>query len=152
MIRALAWVWLGIAIGISFIATPVKFTAETVNREQALDVGRVTFRALSWTEWILSVMIVGLVWLAFRHRQGLSERTLIGVAVVLAMVIIQSVWLIPELTDRINSIIAGNEPPSSPLHAIYAVTEGVKVIALALVGYWVALPTPSSVREPEPVG
>jgi len=47
MVRPLAWVWMGIVIGVSFLATPVKFTADSLTRPVALDVGRATFHALA---------------------------------------------------------------------------------------------------------
>ena len=45
-----AWVcftWLGMTVGVSMIATPVRFTADSITRAVALDVGRVVFAALN---------------------------------------------------------------------------------------------------------
>src|SRR5690606_35153067 len=47
---ALAFVtllWLGLLLGVSFLATPVKFAAPTLTLAVALDVGRVTFGLFS---------------------------------------------------------------------------------------------------------
>ncbi len=57
-----AWVcflWTGITIGVSMIATPVRFTAETITRPIALDVGRVVFAALNKAE--LAALVVLLI-------------------------------------------------------------------------------------------
>ena len=58
MIRPLALVWMGIVIGVSFLATPVKFTADSLTRPVALDVGRATFHALAYLEWVLAALLV----------------------------------------------------------------------------------------------
>lgn len=51
--------WVGILIGISFIATPVKFQATSLKRPVALDIGRATFRFFSRIEWLLAAVLFG---------------------------------------------------------------------------------------------
>jgi hypothetical protein len=85
MIRPLAWVWMGIVIGVSFLATPIKFTADSLTRPVALDVGRATFNALGYLELALTVTLAALIWRTttlapphvlrnHRSRQGRSTR------------------------------------------------------------------------------
>lgn len=136
MIKPLAWVWMGVVIGVSFLATPVKFTADTITRPVALDVGRVTFQALGYLEWALTLALVLLVWREFASGRRPSNRALVAVGVVALAVVLQAVWLVPALSDRVASIIAGVEPPPSQLHNIYGVTEVAKVAALGLLGLW----------------
>lgn len=50
-IAALLFVWAGVLLGISFVATPAKFLAPSLPMVQALDVGRWTFHVLAWIEW-----------------------------------------------------------------------------------------------------
>ena len=50
MIRFIAYVWLGLVLGVSFLATPVKFRAKSLTRPVALDVGRTTFHAFGKLE------------------------------------------------------------------------------------------------------
>ena len=55
-------IWLGLLVGVSFIATPVKFAAPTLELGPALDVGRVTFALFSKIEWgvagILALVVI----------------------------------------------------------------------------------------------
>jgi hypothetical protein len=138
MIRPLAWVWMGIVIGVSFLATPIKFTADSLTRPVALDVGRATFNALGYLEWALTVTLAALIWRAMATRQRPSDRTLSAAALIAAVVVLQAVWLVPALDERVASIIAGTEPPPSHLHTFYGVAEVAKVAALGLLGAWVA--------------
>lgn len=56
MIRLIAYVWLGLVLGVSFLATPIKFRAESLTLPVALDVGSTTFHAFGRLEWLLSII------------------------------------------------------------------------------------------------
>lgn len=128
-----AWVcflWVGITVGVSMLATPVRFTAPTITRPVALDVGRVVFAALNKTELAALVVLLVIVRVA-----GLARRWW-GVCAFLAVIVLaQGVWLIPELAARTDIIIAGGEPASSNAHAIYAALELTKIALLLFVGF-----------------
>ena len=132
MIRPLALVWMGIVIGVSFLATPVKFTADSLTRPVALDVGRATFHALAYLEWVLAALLAVLIWRTATHQQSIGRRALTAAAVVAVAVVVQSAWLQPELDERVTAIIAGIEPPPSHLHTVYGIVEVTKVAALGL--------------------
>lgn len=136
MIRPLALVWMGIVIGVSFLATPVKFTADSLTRPVALDVGRATFHALAYLEWVLAALLAVLIWRTATHQQSIGRRALTAAAVVAVAVVVQSAWLQPELDERVTSIIAGIEPPPSHLHTVYGIVEVAKVAALGLLAAW----------------
>jgi hypothetical protein len=140
MIRPLAWTWMGIVIGVSFLATPVKFTADTLTQPVALEVGRATFHALAYLEWTLIVVLAALLWHTSTNGDRLPRRALTAAGVIVTVVAAQATWLLPALDERVASIIAGIEPPSSHLHTFYGVLEVAKVAALALLG---ATATPS---------
>lgn len=56
-----AWIcflWAGMTIGVTMIATPVRFTAESITRPVALDVGRVVFAALNKAELAALVILL----------------------------------------------------------------------------------------------
>src|SRR5690606_30735313 len=46
----LAVLWTGLLLGVSFLATPVKFLAPSLSLPVALDVGRQTFMVFNWVE------------------------------------------------------------------------------------------------------
>ncbi len=126
----LAFVWFGVTAGISLLETPVKFTAPTITRPVALDVGRVVFAALNRVELGLLILLLVLVRLSGRTRQ------LIVPCAALALILIaQSLWLLPELSARAQSIIGGVEPGASIAHGAYSVLELTKLGLLLYVGF-----------------
>jgi hypothetical protein len=129
-----AWVcflWVGMTIGISMIATPVRFTAQTITRPIALDVGRVVFAALNKAELLALVVLLIVV-----RISGRATRYW-GFCGALALILIaQSVWLIPELSERTQMIINGSEPPKSYAHAIYSSLELAKIALLLWLGFY----------------
>ncbi len=128
-----AWVcftWLGLTAGVSLLATPVRFSAESITRPVALDVGRVVFAALNKAELAALVLLLIVV------RVSGRSRTLWAWCGLLALIVVaQGAWLIPELVARTDVILAGGEPPPSHAHAIYSTLELTKLAVLAFVGF-----------------
>ena len=127
-----AWVcftWLGMTIGVSLIATPMRFAAESITRPVALDVGRVVFAAFNKAELLALVLLLVVVRVSDRTRDLWAWCS----ALVLILVA-QGAWLIPELAARTDIILAGAEPPPSHAHAIYSTLELAKMAILLFVG------------------
>jgi hypothetical protein len=122
-------------LGVSFLATPIKFRAESLTLPVALDVGRTTFHAFGKAEWVLSLVLVAL---AVRSRTELQPVDWFLIALVLIIVVGQALWLIPRLDLRVAAIIAGETPPPSHLHTVYAGAEFAKAMVLLLIGSWTA--------------
>jgi hypothetical protein len=127
-----AWVcfiWVGMTVGISMIATPVRFTAMSITRPVALDVGRVVFAALNKAEFLALVLLLVIV-----RTSGRSRELWSWCSVLILIVLAQGAWLIPELAARTDIILAGGEPPPSYSHAIYSTLELVKIGLLLFLG------------------
>lgn len=117
--------------GVSFLATPAKFLAPSLDLPVALEIGSHTFRVFQWFEFGFSLLLLLLALLVRR------PWILIAVAVVLfALVELQMLWLLPALHARTLMIIAGETPPPSQMHTLYAVIEAVKFLGLLGVGSW----------------
>lgn len=128
-----AWVcflWVGLTVGVSMIATPVRFTATTITRPVALDVGRVVFAALNKAELAALVLLLIVVRLS-----GAAGRWWAMCSALALIVLAQGIWLIPELASRTDVIIAGGEPPPSYAHAIYSTLELLKIGLLMTFGF-----------------
>lgn len=128
-----AWVcflWVGITVGISIIATPVRFTAPSITRTIALDVGRVVFAALNKVELAALILLLIVV-----RAAGLTGRWWAICAILALIVLAQGAWLIPELAARTDVIMAGGEPPPSYAHAIYSSLELIKIGLLLFLGF-----------------
>ncbi len=125
--RALALVWAGMVLGVSFLATPAKFLAPSLPLPVALDVGRHTFRTFGRIEAALAALL-GL------RAAAAARRRLLALAPGLA-VLAQAVWLRPRLDARTRHVITGGEsPPPSDLHLAYVVCEATKLAALLTLG------------------
>jgi len=132
MTKAASVFWAGLLVGVSFLATPVKFQAESLSLPVALDVGRATFHLMSKVEIGLTGVVLVLVGLALSRGQG--NRLIVACAVTIALIVIaQAVWLLPELDTRVAARIDGRELESSPLHLIYIVMEIVKLASLLMI-------------------
>lgn len=121
--------WLGMLVGVSFLATPVKFQAPSLDLPVALDVGRVTFALFSRIEWIPAVLLLAVVVLP--RLSGWMIAAAIGIVALLAA---EFFWLLPALDTRVAAIIAGEPLPSSPHHFLYASAEVVKALLLLAIG------------------
>jgi len=128
-----AWVcflWVGITVGVSMIATPVRFTAPSITRPIALDVGRVVFAALNKVELAALAILLIIVRIG-----GVTQKWWAACAFLTFIVLAQGVWLIPELAERTDIIMAGGEPSPSYAHAVYSSLELVKVGLLLYFGF-----------------
>lgn len=133
ILKTPAWTsftWLGMTAGVSLLATPLRFGAETITRAVALDVGRVVFNGLNKAEFVLLVIVL------VQLRVSGNTRALWMPAFALALIlIVQASWLLPELSARTDIVIAGGEPPPSIAHAAYSTLELGKLALLAFTGF-----------------
>jgi len=137
IVSPLLFIWSGLLIGISFVATPAKFLAPSLQLAQALDVGRWTFHVLTLIEWGL-VIVMGLLLLACRRRfassWGVVMLAVIAIAVVLAA---ETLLVRPILDARVLDIMAGRSVPQSGMHKVYIGLEAMK-LALILAAAFVS--------------
>lgn len=123
-----ATLWLGLLLGVAFLATPAKFLAPSLPLPAALDVGRHTFAIFNKVEWLLAVVLL-LLALA-PPRMGLH----VGAALTAALIVaVETVWLLPLLDQRVSLVIAGQPPPPSDYHNLYIGLDVAKLVALGLI-------------------
>jgi len=116
--------------GISLLATPVRFTAATITRPVALDVGQVVFAALNKAELLALVILLVVVRVSGRARELWMQCS-----VLVLILLAQSVWLLPELAARSQQIVADIEPAPSIAHGAYSVLELAKLSMLLYLGF-----------------
>jgi len=127
----LSILWIGLLLGVSFVATPAKFRAPTLSLPAALDVGRVTFSVFARFEALLALLVLAT---AFDFSNGLFRGDVITLAIgVSAAVAFQSLWVRPVLDRRAALIIEGGTAPKSRAHTLYLALEVLKLIALAAI-------------------
>jgi hypothetical protein len=128
LLLVVAALWLGMLVGVSFLATSAKFLAPSLTLPVALDVGRHTFAVFNKVEWVLAAVVL------LMFAVGARAWTIgAGLIVAIALLLAESWWLLPVLDARVGMIIAGQQPPPSHLHEVFIAFEAIKVAALLLV-------------------
>lgn len=129
LLVCISLIWLGMILSISFLETPVKFTAPSVTLEIGLDVGRQVFGVFNKVECALAIAMMILI-VIIRQK----DRLVIFLGVVWSSLVLQTFWLLPILDDRVELIFQGQTPAPSSLHMVYVVLEVLKAVALAVYG------------------
>lgn len=124
-----AALWLGLLLGVSFLAAPVKFQAASLALPVALDVGQVTFALFSKVEWALAIATLACF---VAGRPGRLEGLIL--TAVLAILAAQAFWLLPVLDVRLEAVVAGTPSPPSSHHMIYIATAVAKALLLFMLG------------------
>ncbi|AEW98898.1 hypothetical protein [Streptantibioticus cattleyicolor] len=126
---AVAFVWLGMVLGISFLEAPLKFRAPGVTVPIGLGIGRLVFRALNAVEAVLAVAVVVAV------VAGSAGVPVVACAVAAAVLLaVQLAVIRPPLNRRSDRVLAGEELPRSSGHLYYVACESLKVAALVGLG------------------
>jgi len=128
LLASLCTLWCGHVLAISFMEAPAKFSAETLPRDIAVDVGRTVFAFLNKVELALATCVI-LVYT--RIQTGITPWECCSALFPVALLILQVVWLQPSLDKRACAIINGRPPVGmSVTHPIYVIFEVLKVVSL----------------------
>jgi hypothetical protein len=126
---AVVFVWLGMALAISFLETPLKFRALGVDIPFGLGIGRIVFRALNRVE--IALALATLTAIVVGRPAGAIAALTAAILVILAG---QLIAIRPRLNRRTDRVFAGQHPPLSTLHLYYVGLEAAKVLTLAALG------------------
>jgi hypothetical protein len=127
---AIPLVWLGMIAAISFVETPLKFTAPNVTLEIGVGIGQIVFSVLNKIEWVLF-----LLWLVSILFSRLTHVSFLVLFIILTALSIQTFLLLPQLNARIEMLQEGMALPRSPLHSYYIIAEIIKMLMLATAAY-----------------
>ena len=125
----IAFTWAGVVLGLSFIETPLKFHAPGVTEVIAVGIGRLVFSTLNRIEIVLCIL---LSWSLMRGSRTPIKWRAFGVIV--AIVATQTFWLLPALDARAQLLFDGTPPEPSLHHILFIGIEGIKVVALFILG------------------
>lgn len=126
---AVAFVWLGMVLAISFLEAPLKFRAPGVTIPIGLGIGRLVFRALNATEAVLAAVLV-----ATLAGGGAPAPVAGAAAAAVAVLAVQLAAVRPALSRRSDRVLAGEDAPRSRAHLYYVGLEAVKTAALIALG------------------
>ncbi len=124
--------WAGFVSSISFMEAWMKFRAPGVTLIVGLSIGKTIFSALNKMEWLFLFTSALLVFIP----GTLKRRTILYTLIILFVILlIQTLFLLPGLTERANTIIEGGTVGKSMLHIYFGVLEILKVFLLIYTGY-----------------
>ncbi|AIZ42954.1 hypothetical protein [Cellulophaga baltica] len=129
---AITFIWVGFIGAISFMEAWLKFRAPGIDTALGLGIGQLVFNALNKVE-ITSAVLIVLLSIASKEKKPIQVQGLFYVAV--AILVLQSVWLLPALDTRANLIREGVVLGKSNLHLWYVLVEIVKITCLILFGF-----------------
>lgn len=124
--------WAGYVSSISFMEAWVKFRAEGVTLPVGLSIGMKVFTALNRVEWVLLALFLATLF----YFRSFTNHAKVITAIVVAMLGLQTFWLLPDLSERAIQIIQGNQPEGSATHMLFGVAEITKVVTL-IAGSWI---------------
>ncbi len=124
-----ALLWIGFVSAISFMEAWLKFRAPGVTIELGLGIGQIIFRALNRVELFLA-LIIGASILSL--ASGFSSTETNTYLIALALLLLQTFWLLPVLDQRIKARLKNIPVPKSNKHFIYIGAELIKVVALSI--------------------
>jgi hypothetical protein len=128
---AVAFAWLGLVLGISFLEAPIKFRAPGVTVAIGVGIGRLVFRALNVVEGVAACVLLGSVLAQGAKASAWS----LGLAIALLVAIAAGALLLRPLMDR--RVRAGDTAEAMPrnnLHFAYIALEVLKVALLVWIG------------------
>jgi hypothetical protein len=131
---AVPFIWFGAVIAISFMEAPLKFQAPGITIPLGLGIGRLVFFALNKIELALAAIFLLSL---FRSRMP-SRVPILLFAFIAAILLFETVWLLPWLDARAELVINGTAEPFSRMHFIYIGCDAAKVILLLFLGVVVA--------------
>lgn len=127
---AIAFVWLGMVLGISFLEAPLKFRAPGITLPLGVGIGRLVFRALNLVEGVFALVLI--VTLVLAWPPAVSTAVIVGaLAVVLA---IGAGVLRPRMDARVRRGELSDGQPRHALHIGFVALETAKVLLLLALG------------------
>lgn len=132
IIIATIFIWIGFVCAISFMEAWLKFRAPGITLPLGLGVGRIVFYALNKVEITLSIVIV--ISILLNKKYTLSP---ILFYISLAILLVQTFWLLPILDTRAEMHIQNKNVTPSSIHLYYVALEVLKV--MCLLGYGIKL-------------
>ncbi len=123
----LTLLWAGFVLGISFMATPLKFQAPSLTLPVAMEIAFATFHALNALEIGLAIVILAIVFVTPSRGRTRLVALLSGL-----LLTIQTLLLYTVLDARTVAIIKGTEASMPSFHSHYV---GLEISKLALLFY-----------------
>jgi hypothetical protein len=130
MQTAIAFVWLGMVLGISFLEAPLKFRAPGITIPLGVGIGRLVFRALNLVEGVFALVLVATLVVAWPPAPWVAAL----VAALALVLIVGAGVLRPRMDARVRRGELSEGQPRHLLHIGFVALETVKVLLLLALG------------------
>lgn len=127
---ALPLLWVGLMLGVSFVATPAKFRAGPLDGALALAISIVTF---AWAHTAEAIFAAALAVVFLAVRAGPARWILLAVAAL--ALILEVAWILPGFQGSPGLVAQMPLLDSRQLHMAFAILEGAKIIALVALAF-----------------
>lgn len=124
------FLWVGFVGAISFMEAWLKFQAPGITLELGLGIGSLVFTALNRVELVLALLLI----VSTLGNLPRSPKQWVWLTIPIAILLLDTVWLLPSLNTRASSIMAGVPLEKSNLHFFYVGFEVLKIVALVTYG------------------
>ncbi len=121
--------WIGFVAAISFMEAWLKFRAPGVSLEIGLSIGRLVFKALNKVELVFG----GILMIHAIYYLKETAKPMIRCLPPIIILIIQTLYLLPILDLRAETILSGIQPKPSYMHFYYIALEVIKVVLLSII-------------------
>lgn len=128
---AITFLWIGFVCAISFMEAWLKFRAPGVTLSIGLAIGKLVFSALNRMELLFGFLLILSFFIA-GNKPLPYDVILFGT--IIAVLLVQTFWILPELSKRADLIIQNKKVLESNLHVLYVGMEVSKVVLLSFFG------------------
>lgn len=129
IVGAIAFLWLGMVLALSFLEAPLKFRAPGITVQLGLGIGRLVFAALNRIEVALLLVVTTSLLIASGPATAIWADVLLAV-----LLAVQVLAVKPALSRRSEHVLAGERPTPSPAHLTYIGLECCKLLLLLALG------------------
>ncbi|HDP0036538.1 TPA: hypothetical protein ACJT8N_002064 [Legionella pneumophila] len=124
-----AFLWAGMILGISFFESWVKFKTPTLDKVMGLKVGRTVFFYFHQLQMGWFALLIILTFLS-----GPTRIEILSLAILFCILLLQTYWIFPILSKRVDELARGKILPHSRAHNLYGVGELIKLFVLFALG------------------
>lgn len=126
------FIWIGFVSSISFMESWLKFQAPNITTKLGIGIGKIVFEALNKVEIaFISIIIICLTIIMLKYKRLYFSYAL---SISIVLLILQTFWLLPALSQRATQIIQDIKVPKSNLHFLFVLFEILKIGCLTTFG------------------
>ena len=126
------FIWIGFVCAISFMESWLKFQAPNITTKLGVGIGKLVFEALNNVEITFAGIIITSLAISSLKTKGFYFSYALAISIFI--LILQTFWILPVLSERPSLIIQDIQIPKSNLHFLFILLETIKITCLTIFG------------------